>query len=74
LTFYHYLTVKGAAVTIAVIRLDIKHGKPNPRHEYVARVSKKLKGQLIEAYGATIEKAVGMCLAQLGNPDPADLQ
>lgn len=71
---YHYVTMKGAAVTIAVIRLDIKHGKPNPRHEYVARVNKRLKGQPVEGRGPTIERAVGICLACLGNPDPSELQ
>lgn len=74
MTFYHYVTMGGATVTIAVIRLDIKDGKPNPRHEYVARVSQTLKGQRVEAYGPTIEKAVGTCIAHLGNPEPADLQ
>ena len=74
MTFYHYVTMKGATVTISIIRLDIRQGKPNPRHEYVARVSKKLKGQRVEGYGPTIEKAVGTCIAHLGNPEPADLQ
>ena len=74
MTFYHYESMKGAMVTISVIRLDIKHGKPNPRHEYVARASKKLKGQRVEGYGPTIEKAVAVCIAHLGNPDPTDLQ
>ncbi len=74
MTFYHYVTMKGATVTISVIRLDIKQGKPNHRHEYVARVSKKLKGRQIEGYGPTIENAVGICIAHLGNPEPTDLQ
>jgi len=74
MTFYHYVTMKGAMVTISVIRLDIRQGKPNPRHEYVARVSKQLKGQRVEGYGPTIEKAVGTCIAHLGDPEPADLQ
>lgn len=74
MTFYHYVTMKGATVTISVIRLDIRQGKPNPRHEYVARVSRKLKGQRVEEYGPTIEKAVGLCIAHLGNFEPADLQ
>ncbi len=74
MTFYHLVTMKGATVTISVIRLDIKQGRPNPRYEYVARASKTLKGQRIEGYGPTIEKAVGACLAHLGNPEPTDLQ
>jgi hypothetical protein len=74
LTFFHYVTMKGGVVTISVIRLDIKEGKPNPRHEYVARASVKLKGRRVEGYGPTIEKAVGTCIADLGNPEPADLK
>ena len=74
ITFYHYVTMKGATVVISVIRLDIKQGKPNPRHEYVARVSKRLKGRQVEGHGPTIEKAVGTCIAHLGDPAPTDLQ
>ena len=74
MTFYHYVTMKGGAVTISVIRLDIKQGKPNPRHEYVARAGVRLKGQPVEGYGPTIERAVGICIAHLGNPEPTDLQ
>lgn len=74
MTFYHYVTMKGVAVTISVIRLDIKEGKPNPRHEYVARVSKRLNSRQVEGYGPTIENAVGSCIARLGNPAPADLE
>ncbi|MBI2902749.1 MAG: hypothetical protein HYY12_04060 [Candidatus Methylomirabilis oxyfera] len=74
MTFYHYVTMKGGMVTISVIRLDIKQGKPNPRHEYVARASVKLKGRRVEGYGPTIERAVVTCIARLGNPEPTDLQ
>jgi hypothetical protein len=74
MNFYHYVTMKGVTVTISVIRLDIREGRPNPRHEYVARVSKRLRGRPVEGYGPTIEKAVGSCIAHLGNPAPADLQ
>lgn len=74
MTFYHYVTMKGGVVTISVIRLDIKQGRPNPRYEFVARASVKLKGQKVEGYGPTIEQAVSTCIAQLGNPEPTDLQ